>query len=194
MSIHSLTTHLKKILKEESKIQIPNEPPVLVHERKDLPTLGTKVPHLEKIDDKQSACKEKCVMSAKEVQQERVDEGLDDACEFLQPATMPEVNSDLVGVRLDVCCKYFLEEGGTVLRWCQGVVTLVSNGSNIIKPGKSKACFGVGEAVMFQWDPIENRKEDTHISSKRPLPSKWNPQQNHAEGCWRLHVKNKMQE
>ena len=117
---------------------------------------------------------------------------MDDVCEFLQPATMPKVNSDLIGKRLDVCCKYLLEEGGAVLRWCQGKVLSVSNGNNIVKPGKYTACFKEGEAVMFQWDPIENRNEDTYISSQRLLPSKWNPQQNHTEGCWRLDVKKKM--
>ena len=119
---------------------------------------------------------------------------MDDTREFLQPATMPEVNSELVGERLDVCCKCLLEEGGEVVRWCQGEVLSVSNGDNIVKPGKFKACHKQGEAVMFQGDPIENRNENSHISSQRLLPSKWNPKQNHSEGCWRLDVKNKMHE
>ena len=74
LSIHTLTTHLKKVLREESKREIPNGPPSLLAGRKDLPTLGTKVPCLKMFDDKQSARKETFVTSAKEAQQERVDE------------------------------------------------------------------------------------------------------------------------
>ena len=165
LSVHLLTTHLKKLLKAEKDRGIPEKPPTMLPGSKDLPVLGTKVPDLKMFEDKQSAHKETFVTSAKEAQQERVDEGLDDVCEFLQPTTMPQVDRDLVGKRLDVCCKCLLEEGGEVLRWCQGEVLSVSNGDNIVKPGKFKVCHKQGEAVMFQWDPIENRNENLCISS-----------------------------
>ena len=40
-----------------------------------------------------------------------------------------------------MCEKYTLDKGGTELRWSQGTVVEVSNGSNIVKPGARTAKF-----------------------------------------------------
>ena len=54
---------------------------------------------------------------------------------------MKKIDNGLVGKRLDICEKYTLDEGNTELRWSQGTVILVSNGSNIIKIGSRTACY-----------------------------------------------------
>ena len=122
------------------------------------------------------------------MRKEREDVGMEDVCKFLQPTTMPQINEDLVGRKLDMCCKCFLEEGVEVLRWCQGEVLFVSNGINIVKPGKFRACFKEGEEVMLKWDPIVDRNKASCTCPQRILPSKWNPQQTHSEGSWRFAV------
>ena len=107
-----------------------------------------------------------------------------------QLASMPVVDDTLVGQRLDICECYDLEEGGTELRWSQGEVILVSNGSNILKPNARSACYKRGEAVMIKWDANKDRNEDISTSSQRLLPSKWNPRGKHVVGGWRLDIDN----
>ena len=104
----------------------------------------------------------------------------------MQSLSMPVANNKLIGKRLDVCFEWNLEEGGTELRWSQGEVINVSNGSNILKPGARKSCYKKGEAVMIRWDENKERNEASHVTLQRLLPSKWNPMNNHTQGSWRL--------
>ena len=57
----------------------------------------------------------------------------------MQPTSMPKIDKTLIGTRLDICEKYDLDEGGSELRWSQGEVILISDGSNIIKQGARTA-------------------------------------------------------
>ena len=86
------------------------------------------------------------------------------------------------------CEKYDLDEGGSELRWSQGEVILISDGSNIIKQGACTAYYKVGEAVLNLWDANEERKESSSTSAQRLLPSKWNPKGKHSDGAWRMDV------
>ena len=97
----------------------------------------------------------------------------------------------LVGKRLDICERYELDEGGSELRWSQGEVVKVSDGSNILKPGARSACYAKGEAVLIQWDENKEQNEPSTISSQRLLTSKWNPKGSHSEGAWRFDVRPK---
>ena len=54
----------------------------------------------------------------------------------------PTVGEKLLGKRLDVCCSYDLDAGGSELRWSQGKVVLVSDGHNISRGPRS--CWGAG--------------------------------------------------
>ena len=101
---------------------------------------------------------------------------------------MPVVDKKLIGKRLDVCFKWNLEEGGTELRWSQGEVVDVSDGSNILKPGARSACYKKGKAVLIRCDKNKERNEPSHISAQRLLPSKWNPKNKHSEGAWRFDI------
>ena len=94
----------------------------------------------------------------------------------------------MVGKRLDVCERYELDEGGSELRWSQGKLLSVSDGSNILKPGARSACFSRGEAVLIQWDENKVQNEPSTTSSQRLLISKWNPKCTHSEGAWRFDV------
>ena len=105
---------------------------------------------------------------------------------------MPAIDETMVGTRLEICCVYELAEsegGGEVLRWCQGEVMFVSDGTNITKPGSVRAKFKKGEAVWLKWDAIPERNEAEYESSQRLLKSKWNPRGKHTKDSWRLCVK-----
>ena len=108
----------------------------------------------------------------------------------MQPASMPVVNNGLIGQRLDICESYNFDEGSTKLRWSQGEVVLVSDGFNIVKQNARSACYKKGEAVMIRWDANEDRNEEITTTSKRLMPSKWNPRGKHMEGGWRLDIGN----
>ena len=101
---------------------------------------------------------------------------------------MPKIDRSIIGTRLDVCCEWNLEEGGTELSWSQREVVDVSDGTNILKPGARTACYKKGEAVMIKWDQDKYTNEPSCVTSQRLLPSKWNPKKKHSEGAWRLDV------
>ena len=98
----------------------------------------------------------------------------------------PSDYKKLLGKRLDVCCSYQLDEGGSELRWCQGLVVLVSDGHNIKKGPRS--WWGAGKVVMICWDADEARKEASTTSEQELAPSKWNPKGVHVAGAWRFDI------
>ena len=106
----------------------------------------------------------------------------------MQPLSIPPVDKRLIGRRLDVCFEWNLEEGGTELRWSQGEVVDVSDGTNILKPGARTACYKKGEAVMIRWDEDQDLNEPSHVSAQRLFASKWNPKKEHTKGSWRLDI------
>jgi hypothetical protein len=72
----------------------------------------------------------------------------------MQLYSQPVVDCSLIGTRLDVCHKYDLSDSsnGSQLRWSQGLVILVSDGTNIVKIGARTACYNAGKVVMIRWD------------------------------------------
>ena len=72
---------------------------------------------------------------------------------------MPKIDRHLIGKRLEMCESYDLQEGGSELRWSQGKVMLISNGSNILKIGSCTACYKTIEAVLIRWDEKKERHE-----------------------------------
>ena len=76
-----------------------------------------------------------------------------------------------------MCCSHTLDGSGSELRWSQGKVTLVSNGSNMLKGSKS-AQYGAGETVMISWDACPERGEPATVSAQ----PKWNPKGAHTAG------------
>ena len=118
---------------------------------------------------------------------EREATGMGDQYSEQQPTSMPNIDMHLFGQRLDICELYELEEGGTELRWSQGKVVTVSDGSNIIRPGSRTACFKKGEGILVCWDANEERNEVETVSAQKLLKTKWNPKI-HCEGAWRLDI------
>ena len=128
----------------------------------------------------------KILRDAHAIRNKREADGVGDRYAGLQPMSRPNIDQSLLGKRLDVCEKYTLEEGGTELRWSQGTVVKISNGSNILKCGARTAKFKKGEAVLIKWDANPARNEIESTSAQRLLHSKWNPKQTHTAGSWRF--------
>ena len=181
-----LAKHLKSIIKEQRKRSIPSKPPIPLPERKDLPILGTKTLDLAVIESTHLLKGENFERDAHAIRNKREADGVGDRYAGLQPMSRPNIDQSLLGKRLDVCEKYTLEEGGIELRWSQGTVVKISNGSNILKPGARTAKFKKGEAVLIKWDANPARNEMESTSAQRLLLSKWNPKQTHTAGSWRF--------
>ena len=184
-SLDESAKHLKVTIKEEGKRDTPDAPPVPASNRKTLPTFGTVAADIVMIDEEQQFNEELMMEQAKVRHQQREDDGLEDIVESMQPIQQPKVDNTLVGKRLEICWKFDLDEGGDVLRWCPGVVVKVSDGNNMMK---KHAYYKPGEAVMFKFDAIEERKEEEHTWKVELKRSKWNPKNDHSHGCWRMDM------
>ena len=187
-TVNELSNHLKKIISHQRTREIPNKPPVELPERKILPTLGTKMAALSRIEGKYASQSQNFEIAGQNLRVERELAGIGDRYSQMQPLSMPVVDKKLIGKRLDVCFEWNLEEGRTELRWSQGEVVDVSDGSNILKHGARSACYKKGEAVMIRWDEDKDRNEPSHVTSQRLLPSNWNPKKEHSEGAWRFDI------
>ena len=183
-SPQELGKHLKHIIREEKKRTIPNKPPAMIPQRKQLSQLGELTSNVKVID---AAHQEKSVQQDCNARMMRIDReliGQGDRYEELQPTSMPKIDSRLIGTRLDVCFYFELDTGGKELRWCQGCVKDISNGSNMLYPNARTKCYKEGEAVRILWDTI-NGICDAYESIQHLPKSKWNKQ---IEGAWRLDV------
>ena len=183
-----LAAHLKECIRGSGKKVAPT---VATLARKELPTLGEQASEVATLDAQQSARAGHLLANARRVRTEREAAGLGDRYSELQPTTRPDP-STLVGKRLDFCCSYELEEGGSELRWSQGEVLKVSDGTNMPKPtlpdGRSAGKYAKGTAVLVRWDSNRKRGGRQTVSVWPILPSKWNPKGAHTQGAWRLDV------
>jgi len=109
---------LKLIIKVEKTHIIPQRPPVQLPQRKRLPQLGTQISDVKELDVLHQGISIKFDHDARLVRIEREERGHGDQYEELQPTTMPNINHSLIGIRLDVCFEFVLDEGGKELRWC----------------------------------------------------------------------------
>ena len=116
-----------------------------------------------------------------------MEDGIEDVYSRSQPSTMPKIDKSLIGKRLEILYKY--EEphtGEEVLEWNQGVVTLVSDGTNLQKSARS--FYKEGEAVLIDFDKKCLRGEKQSVYTVKLKKSKWNPKNNYTEGSWRLDL------
>ena len=183
-SPQELYKHLKGIISDEKKRTIPNKPPAMIPQRKQLSQLGEQTSDVKVID---ATHKEKSVQLDHNARMMRIDResiGQGDRYEKLQPTLMPKIERRFIGTRLDVCFDFELDTGGKELRWCQGSVKDISNGSNMLYPNARSKCYKEGETVMIIQDAI-NGISDAYESIQHLPKSKWNKQ---SVGAWRLDV------
>jgi hypothetical protein len=187
-SIEHLTAHLKTIIVAGRSREIPPKPPLPLPKRKELPMLGTQARDATALELLQLSKGDAFETEAHRIRAEREAAGVGDSCAERQQRTAPPVDATLLGKRLEICCDYDLEEGGSEARWSAGEVIAVSDGTNIAIPGKPRAKFKTGEAVMMRWDADAARLEPETESASRLLPSMWNPRGVQSAGGWRFDL------
>ena len=175
-----LATELKALIRATGKRKVPAQPAVVVPARKPLPALGTLSRDMTVLDAQQGAAEAALLSQARKVRSGREAAGVGDRYAERQSPVRPTL-AQLVGKRVDVCCNYDLKEGGTELRWSQGLVLYVSDGTNIPKPPPAvTALFKMDEAIMIRWDANEKRNELEKDIPWRLLPSRWSPKRAHT--------------
>ena len=192
-SVAQLTAHLKTIIVATASRDIPSKPPLPLPARKALPVLGEQARDAAALDLLQLSKGAEFEAEARRVRAEREAEGVGDSCAERQQQTAPLVDKALLGKRLEICCNYELDNGGSEPRWCAGQVILVSDGRNIAKGPRS--FYKEGEAVMMRWDAAPDRKsmaypqgEPVSESAARLLKSMWNPRGVQRDGGWRFDL------
>ncbi len=184
-----LAQHLKNIIRDTRNRKIPKNAPVVLPMRKELPVLGTQTSDVVAIDAARLATSDEFEANARRIRDDREANGIGDSCGNKQPMSAPNVDDELIGKRLEVCVEYeLLNEIGTELRWCPGEVTLVSDGTNIVKPDSvtGRAFYKKGEAVMMRWEANEKCNEPETESSQKLAKNKWNPRGQHTADSWRF--------
>ena len=163
---------------------MPCTPPINLPKRKLLPSLGTQARDVAALDLLSVANARDFISNAERVRDEREAVGVGDRFSECQPASAPSVDASLLGVRLDICEEYTLDAGGVELRWSQGEVIAVSDGTNLARPRPFRTPYPRG-CVMMRWDANEARGEAGSESVFPLLPTKWNPNVL-GHGGWRL--------
>ena len=183
-SVKELAKHLRKIVVEEKKMTIPDEPPADVPKRRDMPILGDDwTDEVKKLDEKYFQNESKFRQDAEALRNELESKGEGSMFSSMQPFIQPGVH-DLVGRRIDVLSSIDVLVGKeTQLRWCQGLV------SDVVDDGAPKVANGkVRDAtVMVQWDGMADVSgwEDGGNQSQVLKRHLWNKDK---EGAWRLDI------
>ena len=177
-SVKELSDHLRKIIREEKKMDIPDKPPASLPERRALPILGDRLTaKVMDIDAKYFHKESRFREDAEKLRKERESRGEGSMYSQLQPWMRPSLES-LVDKRIDVLSTFFVKVGGVdepQLRWCQGRVESVVQ--NVKQP-----------FVVVEWDGMPDVKgwERKSTAKQRLLPSLWNKDK---EGSWRMDVR-----
>ena len=95
---------------------------------------------------------------------DRESRGQGDRYEELQPTSTPKNDPSFIGTRLDFSVEFELDICGKELRWCQGNVNDISDGSSMLYPNTRSRCYKDGEIIRILWDTI-NGSSDQYEST-----------------------------
>ena len=174
--------HLQKLLEEilvyemaqQRLKRIPTEPAAPEMKARTMKELGTATCDAQELAA-QSLFSVEEVRLAAVAEQLRRDEALvDDPVEREQPADAPTLDAKLVGTRLEVCWKYYVE-GEPMLIWSPGEVVRVADGTSDMASERCRKMLPAG-MVLLKWPEDADRKEKETQSWKVLLPNKFNKQ------------------
>ena len=174
-SVQELALHLRWIIREEKKHDIPPGPSINVPTRTHLPILGTQTCDVAALDHRYLSNENKFKQRAKKACRERETRGEGSMYSQLQPFSRPEL-TELIGKRIDVLCSFDIDirKGTKELRWCQGEVMEIVEGAR-------------DPTVKVKWDAQADAHgyEEETITNQRLLPSRWRKDR---EDGWRMDV------
>ena len=171
-SIEFLAEKLKDIIRKSKKLKIPEEPPIDVQNRKNLPSLGERTADVKALDLNYIKDTKKFKKDAQRLRREREDSGYGDMYSVLQSVAVPKIDDSFIGKRIDVLFAFEILDSDAneqELRWCQGEVTKIITGTK--KP-----------TVEVRWDTIP---ELNHAGIQILPERKWNK---YIEGAWRMNI------
>jgi hypothetical protein len=174
-SVQELALHLRWIIREEKKHDIPPGPSINVPTRTHLPILGTQTCDVAALDHRYLSNENKFKQRAEKARRERETRGEGSMYSQLQPFSRPEL-TELIGKCIDVLCSFDIDirNGTKELRWCQGEVMEIVEGAR-------------DPTVKVKWDAqadAHGYKEET-ITNQRLLLSRWRKDR---EDGWRMDV------
>ena len=176
-SVKELADHLRKIIRAEAKMDIPDQPPVYMPKRVEMRKLGEEwTDEVKRLDRKYFSKESKFREDAEVLRKELEARGEGSMYSMMQPWLIPEL-VNIVGDRIDVLSSFdVVVDGAKVmsLRWCQGLV------KSVVEDAREPS-------VVVEWDGMpdvtgwENKCDGVQVL-KRHL---WNKDK---EGAWRMDI------
>ena len=178
-TVQELATTLKDIIRLMRRRSL--EPPSLsLPMRKSLPIVGQLTKDVLDIDTKHNELRQEIETNANQHRNENISNGTQDNFRNLQPATAPELRP---GLRIDMLFNYAdSDTEDEILMWSQGVIQMVSDGTNIIKEGGG--FYKRGDCQVL-WDRNESRNEEASISVVSLPACNFNK---YVKNSWRLDI------
>lgn len=184
-TVAHLTSLLEEILVDElararftagTERGLPTEAAPPQHRAREISQLGT-------LDADAAAIRGKALFSTTELRakaeaamQRRVEAGIADPVENMQPVESPPFDQTLVGKWLEVLWKYTNKETGEdMLIWMSGKVVRVADGLTDKRSARAKKILPAG-ALLWAWEADGDREEAAGEQWLILLPGKWNRQ------------------
>ena len=191
-TVAHLWTLLEEILDEErsrarfpagSANGLPTEAAPPHHAARDVGQLGTADADAMEIAARALFSAEELRAKAQQERQRRIEAGIADGVEAIQPDEAPAFDQQLVGKRLEVLWKYVDKDSNEPqLIWATGRVKRVADGLTDKRSSRAKKILPAG-ALLWAWDADPEFEEAAGEQWLILLPKKWNRQQHYG---WRF--------
>jgi hypothetical protein len=154
-------------------LDVSGEPPLSLPSPPEMPSLGTKSEIALSMESKNESKLAEFKVIAYAKRDKREAGGIGDRWSGMQRSVMPDIDSTLVGFRIEKLFEYSETDGTTYLDWCHGEVISV-NGDKI-------------KYATIRWSNDCLRPRDCSTTRVKLLQTKWNPEQAKA-GAWREYL------
>ena len=163
--------------------QLPTEAAPPHHKGAAIKTLGTADLDALEIESKALFSTEELKAKAEAARLRRVEAGIQDDVENVQPLQPPAFNQALVGKKIEVLWKYTNEETGEpMLIWSPGRVARVADGLTDKRSPRARKILPAG-ALLWAWEANAEFGEKAGEQWLILLPDKWNRQVHYG---WRF--------
>ena len=152
--IEFLGEKLKDIIRKSKNMEIPDEAPIDIPRRKNLPSLGERTAFVKALYSNFITDTKEFKKDENRLQREREDSGYGDMYSVMQSVVVPTIDDSFIGKRIDVLFAFDIldsDANNQELRWCQGEVTKIIAGTK-----KS--------TVEVRWDTIPELNIKIHTN------------------------------
>ena len=184
-TVEHLTTLLEEIFVDElararfppgTERGLPTEAAPPQHRARAVSQLGTLDPEAAAIRGKALFSTEELRIKAEAARERRIEAGISDPVENMQPVKNPPFDQSLVGKWLEVRWKYKNKDTGEPeYIWSTGKVTRVADGLTDKKSAKAQKILPAG-ALLWAWEADPDFEEAAGEQWLVLLPDKWNRQ------------------